>query len=191
MMRNNPVSALLLTAMLMLHPSAPATGQESEAYKNHPGYIDLSLVESLGEPEKSVEIFLTPGLVKLVSALDEDKELESVLKKLVMIKVYTFAVNRSNRKKFEDKMNELRKRLTKSQWLKFINVKEDTNRTEVYIRETDDEIQGLTILSLEDREVTFVNIVGVIDLESIGKLSSRYHIPQLDSLRQKKREEKP
>ncbi len=188
-MRNRIVPVMLL-GLLLWRPDGIATAQVSEDYKKHPGYIDLSFVSAFGEPQKSVEIFLTPGLVKLIAALDEDRELESVLKKLVMIKVYTFEVNRSNRHKFESKIDDLRKKLKQSQWIKFIHVKEDTDRTEVYIRETNDEIQGLTILSIEDREVTFVNIVGIIDLESIGKLSRRYNIPKLDSLQIEKKEDR-
>ncbi len=168
--------------LFMLAIARPAFGQEPEAYKRHPGYIDLSFVKELGEPSQEVEIFLTPGLVKLLSSFDEDEELGAVLKKLVMIKAYTFEIGPKNRKKFLNRIEETRKKLRAGNWLKFINVREKNETTEVYMKETNDEIQGLTVLSVEPNEVSFVNIVGIIDLESLGKLGRKWNIPRLDSL---------
>ncbi|RMD97448.1 MAG: DUF4252 domain-containing protein [Calditrichaeota bacterium] len=176
---------ILLLVLPAVAIAMGARAQESENYKKHPGYVDLSFLKAFGEPESTVEIFLTPGLARLIGSMDEDKELQSVLEKLLMIKVYTFKTKPTNRQAFARKMRDVRQKLLDQHWVRFMNVKDRDSHTEVFIKETHKQIQGMTILSLGDREATFVNLVGMIDLESIGKLSKKYNIPELDSLKQK------
>lgn len=181
----------LAVALAVLAMSgAAAFGQESENYKKHPGYVDLEFVKALGEPKTEVEIFLTPGLARLLGGLDEDEELESVLRKLALIKVYAFDVRSKDREWVLDKIHEMSKKLQSNKWERFINIKEEGGKTQIFIRETDKEIQGMTILSLDNQEATFVNLVGIIDLDSIGKLSRKYDIPHLDSLQQQQKKNK-
>ncbi len=46
-------------------------------------------------------------------------------------------------------------------------------------------IQGVVILSIDRKEAAFVNIVGTMDFASLGKISTRFDIPQLDTLKSK------
>lgn len=182
-MKTRPVLIILLCASLM---AAAAGAQEEDEYKKHPGYLDMSFAEKYGEPKSSVEIFLTPGLAKLIAGFDEDKSFEDVLKNLSLIKSYTFALNVKNRKELASKVAELSKILRRKKWQRFINIQDPESTSQVFLKETRDEIQGMVILSLSKDEVTFVNIVGVIDLDSMSKLGKKFDIPELDSLNRKK-----
>ena len=160
--------------------------QEQENYKKHPGHLDLSFVEKYGEPKSSVELFLTPGLAKLLGGLDDDEEFENMLKKLYLNKSYTFELDLKNKAEIGSKMKELSASLQKKKWLRFVNIKERDSSSQIFLKEAEDEIQGMVILSVSKDEATFVNIVGTIDLEAMGKLGRRFDIPELDSLNRKK-----
>jgi hypothetical protein len=44
-------------------------------------------------------------------------------------------------------------------------------------------LSGLVVMAVEENdEAVFVNIVGEIDPEQLGKLSNKFHIPKLDSI---------
>ncbi|MFQ5627754.1 MAG: hypothetical protein ACE5I1_03260, partial [bacterium] len=79
---------LLILIFFYLSTLTLVFAQESENYKKHPGHLDLSFVEKYGEPKSSVELFLTPGLAKLIGGLDDDEDFEKMLKNLYLIKSF-------------------------------------------------------------------------------------------------------
>ncbi|MFQ5631690.1 MAG: DUF4252 domain-containing protein, partial [bacterium] len=99
---------------------------------------------------------------------------------------FTFELDLKNKKEIAAKMKELSASLQKEKWLRFVNIKERDSSSQIFLKETEDEIQGMVILSVSKNEATFVNIVGIIDLESMGKLGRKFDIPELDSLNRKK-----
>ena len=42
-----------------------------------------------------------------------------------------------------------------------------------------DQISGLAVLSVEDKELTVVNIVGPVDLEKLSRLEGQFGVPEL------------
>ncbi len=53
----------------------------------------------------------------------------------------------------------------------------------VYLKPTSDGFSGLTVLTMDNNEAVFVNIVGNINLEAISKLGERFDIPELDYIK--------
>jgi uncharacterized protein DUF4252 len=59
---------------------------------------------------------------------------------------------------------------------------------DIYLNTRGDTVTGLLIMSAEPREVTFVNIVGPIDLDKLAGLEGEFGIPHITRSREKERE---
>lgn len=64
-------------------------------------------------------------------------------------------------------------------WKQLVNVRGRKENVEVYTDVRGDNIVGLVVISAEPRELTFVNIVGPIDLERLGNLEGNFGIPRI------------
>ncbi|HUP65990.1 MAG TPA: DUF4252 domain-containing protein [Thermoanaerobaculia bacterium] len=65
-------------------------------------------------------------------------------------------------------------------WQKIVNVSSiDEENVEVYTQVKGDMITGLVLIAAEPRELTFVNIVGPIDLEELASLEGQFGIPRI------------
>jgi hypothetical protein len=180
------VCSLIVLCFLCQSFTQPSSAQEAEEYKSHPGYFDLSSVPELGETESTVEIFFTPGLARLLGAMEDgDRASENLFSALKLIKVYTFDTRTNDRARLTQKIEEMSKKLISGKWERFLRAQEKDGRTEIFTKTEGRKIQGVVILSIDRKEAAFVNIVGTMDFESMGKLSRKFDIPQLDSLKSK------
>jgi hypothetical protein len=178
--------SLIALFVLCLGSAKQCWAQEDESCKSHPGFFDLSSVPELGETESTVEIFFTPGLAKLLGAMEDgDRASENLFSALKLIKVYTFDTRTNDRARLSQKIEELSKKLLAGKWERFLRAQEKAGRTEIFTKTEGRKIQGVVILSIDRKEAAFVNIVGTMDFESMGKLSKKFDIPPLDSLKSK------
>ena len=79
-------------------------------------------------------------------------------------------------------LDGVRKQLTTGQWQRIVAAKSQKDRSDVavYLWRTGDRPGGLAVLSAGPREVTLVNIVGLIDLEQLRSLSGKFGVPEID-----------
>jgi hypothetical protein len=159
-------------------------------YSKYPGYVDLSDIEEFKDSEATVEVFITKPLLSLVAAAtssSEDPSFSNLLKNLALIRVETFKVQEKETEKVKKIIQKVSKKLTKEKWSRIVRVKEKDELVEIYIKPDREKVAGLLVMSLDpDNEAAFVNIVGTIDMDQLGKLSRKFDIPQLDSLGTKK-----
>ena len=172
----------------------PFTGIGQEDYSKYPGYVDLSDIEAFKESEATVEIFITKPLLSLIAAAtssSEDPSFSNLLSNLTLIRVETFNVHEKETKRVKKIIEKVSKKLTKKKWSRIVKVKEKDEQVEIFIKPDKEKVAGLLIMSLEPgNEAVFVNIVGAIDMDQLGKLSRKFDIPQLDSLETMKKEKK-
>ena len=65
-------------------------------------------------------------------------------------------------------------------WKKLVTVKSRTkDNVEIYADTKGDKISGLVVISADPRELTLVNIVGVIDLEKLSAIEGQFGIPKV------------
>lgn len=163
-------------------------------YKKYPGFVDLSDIDEFKKSEETVEVFITKPLLSLVAAAtssDEDQSFSNLLKNLALIRVETFNVKKKDAEKVKKIIQKVSKKLTKEKWSRIVRVKEKNERVEIFIKPKGKKIAGLLIMALKpDKEAVFVNIVGNIDMDQLGKLSSKFNIPMMDSLGVKKKSKK-
>lgn len=159
-------------------------------YSNYKGFIDFGNLEQFETGEEVTEVLIEEHLIRMVAKLatNEEPELSSVLDGIKLIKVHTFEVSEKNASELSSKVKEIDKTLMNDGWDRIVRTKSKHEVTNVYILTNNEEkIEGLVVAGLEnDGDATFVNIVGDINLETIGELSSKFDIPTIGSIHEKK-----
>lgn len=178
------VGMLLLCTLFLASQSALAQ-EEDEELRKQPGYVDFDEWIGRHAAESTVEIFIKDPILSLVARLTEngDSELSNVLSALKLIRVQSYPLEESSTREIQFRIEKIRRKLEADQWEMVVRARELTEEMHVYIKSSRNRIDGLVILSAEyGEEISFVNIVGDIDLNSIAKVGEQFDIPGLDSL---------
>jgi hypothetical protein len=139
----------------------------------------------------SVEVTLDGSMLRLASKFlsGEDQE-EAQVKKLVAglkgIYVKSFEFKNEGQYSAAD-VEAFRSQLRSPVWQRIVNVrsKEDGENAEVYIKPEGKGIGGLAIIATAPKELTLVNIVGPIDLDSLSELGGHMGIPEVEVQKKK------
>jgi hypothetical protein len=113
---------------------------------------------------------------------DDDKD-EAKVKKLVAglkgIYVKSFEFKKPGEYTAAD-VDTFRAPLKGSDWQRIVGVHSsaDGETVEVYVKNEGKGIGGLAIIAMEPKELTLVNIVGNIDLDSLSELGGKFGIPE-------------
>lgn len=180
-------AAVLLTASGAV-PSAAQAGKEDVT--KHPGYVAFDTFGLFGQKEPDVEVLIEKELIEMVGAFSKasDPELADMLAKLLLIRVQSFSIKPSQLSAVEEKTQEISKKVESQGWTAAVRVRNtrENEQTYVYMKLKDKLIQGLMVMNVDpnDKEqVSFVNIVGEIDPEQLGRLQRKFNIDGLDSLK--------
>ncbi len=180
---------LLALFGLALCLAAPAAAQNLD---REPGYVDLSELESLFRAEPKIEVNLKGALLRMVASASrrDDPEFARLLLKLKAIHVRGYDLSRAQADEVERFTSGFSRRLEGRGWETVARVREDGERVDMLVHTDGETIAGLVVLvvSPEDDESIFVNIVGDIDPEEIGRIGSKFDIDALsgDALPRKK-----
>lgn len=160
-----------------------------ENYEKLPGYVDLKGIDEFKNADETVEVFITKPLLKLVASFSsgQDSSLANLLSGLALIRVEKFDIPKKKLKKVTKLIQRTSKELESKHWIRMLRAKEKDEHVEIFIKEDKGHVAGLLIMSVKkDKEAVFVNIVGKIDMDQLGKLSKKFDIPKLDSLPREK-----
>jgi len=179
------IAALLGAAVVLAAVAAGA--QTKEAIEKHPGYVDFSGAKLFEGKEAKVEVYLREPLINLVSGFvkHEDEELYDVLSRLKLVRVLVYDADAISDDQFLAATRETAQRLDKAGWERIVRVREDDERADIYVKASKDYsvIEGIVVMAHDDDdEVVFVNIVGSINPEEIGRLGQHFDIEGLDSV---------
>lgn len=147
--------------------------------------IQLTNLDHLASrASETVDVSIDERLIQLAAKLLDDKdEDEATIKKLVSglkgIYVKSFEFDNANEYSSAD-VDSIKSQLREPSWTRLVNVtsKREGN-VEVYVSLVGPNINGLTVLSTEPKELTVVNIIGPVDLEKLAKLEGNLGIPDL------------
>ena len=160
---------------------------------NEPGYVNFG---DLSEFEKSTgvtEVILDEDLLSALAEIstDEDPNVMEILKGLKLVRANVFEVTESNKTELEAQVNSIDSKLMSSNWKRIVKTRSDDEIANIYIKQNSKkQIVGLVVTSVgDDDEAAFVNIVGTIDLATIGKLGKQFNIPHLDGVKHKDKED--
>jgi hypothetical protein len=134
----------------------------------------------------SVDVTLDGKLLELARAfLSSKKPKEAAIKEVVAglkgVYVKVFEFDKEGEYTASD-LDVIRTQLRAPVWARMIGVKskKEGENVEVYMTLTGAQIGGIAVIATEPKQLTVVNIVGVIDLEKLVKLSGHFGIPSIE-----------
>jgi len=80
-------------------------------------------------------------------------------------------------------VEELRAQFRPPLWTRVVGVRSqhDGDNVDVFFKLEDDQMSGIVIISAEKKELTFVNLVGPIDIDQLADLGGEFGIPKLNA----------
>ncbi|PYS91935.1 MAG: hypothetical protein DMF64_10265 [Acidobacteria bacterium] len=185
-MNNNKHTLLkLLSLALVICGASLAT----RAQTRYPAQLQIESLEPLAvKANQIVDVNLDERLLRLIPvglmhSTDPDaKNIKEIVAGLKGVYVKNFEFNNEGEYGEAD-IAAIRTQLRAPGWVRFVNVinKKEHKNVEVYLMTgtTGARVEGLAILAAEPKELTVVNIVGIIDIEKLSKLEGQFGIPDL------------
>ena len=168
-------------------------GQKND-YSKYEGYVEFGNLEKFETSEEVVEVVIEEHLLRMVSKMagKNEPELSNVLDGIKLIKVHSFGVSEENYPELANIVKSVDKKLMQDGWDRIVKTRSKDEVVSVFILTSNEEnIDGLVVTTVEKGgEAVFVNIVGDIDLETIGELSDKFDIPSINDLNEHKRDNK-
>jgi len=164
-----------LAACLTVLVTLPAMAQE-DALKDLPGYVDFGELHSVfGEP--AVQISVGASLLGLVSSLsaEEDPEAAALFKRLKGVRVNVFETETMVDGAI-GLVKDVSSKLNKLGWEPVVTVNSKDEQVRIFMMIRDDQVQGITVMALDEGESVFVNIIGSINPEELGKVMKNFDI---------------
>jgi hypothetical protein len=181
---NNRLGAMLVIAMTVAIGSLSTPLSASAQAKDDRGYVDISQVEAWFDEEPTIEVNIRGALLNLVAEATkyEDPELSDMLHRLKMIQIRGFEM-RGGRNELRTRSADLGKRLEAMGWETVVRVRDDEEHVQMYMLMSGDSIDGMVVLAMDDRdaEAVFVNIVGEIKPDQVGRIGRKFNIGALEN----------
>jgi len=165
----------ILTACVTALMALPVMAQE-DALKDYPGYVDFGELSAVfGEP--SVQISVGESLLGLVSSLSasEDPEAAALFKRLNGVRVSVFETD-SMADGAVDLIKDVSARLVERGWEAVVTVNSDDEQVRIFMMINDDQVEGITVMAIEETEAVFVNVIGSINPEELGRVMENFDI---------------
>jgi len=129
-----------------------------------------------------VNVTLDEDKLKFASAfLSTDEPNQSAAKGVVQglkaINVRVFEFDKPGEVSSSD-LDGIRKQLKDPGWSKVIEAKERDESVEIYMFGKNKDLTALIIIAAEPKELAVVNIVGPVDLKTLGGLAGKFGIPK-------------
>ena len=155
--------------------SLPAMAQE-DALKDLPGYVDFGELNSIfGEP--TVQIAVGESLLGLVGSLSasEDPEAAELFKRLNGVRVNVFETTQMADGAV-DYVKEVSSQLSNLGWESVVTVNSADEQVRIFMKIDQDRVQGITVMAVEENEAVFVNVIGNLDPQELGKVMDNFDI---------------
>lgn len=165
--------ALVLCATLLI--SLPAAAQE-DSLKDYPGYVDFGELSNIfGEP--TVQISVGESLLGLVGSLSasEDPEAAELFNRLNGVRVNVFETT-SMPSGAIDLVKSTSIQLSELGWESVVTVNSQDEQVRIFMMINNDQVEGITVMAVEETEAVFVNVIGSINPEELGKVMNNFDI---------------
>jgi Domain of unknown function (DUF4252) len=176
--KQNPIPSLaLLSAMLLALPLC-ARAQEIKI----PADVQKLSVKAKETVEVNMEGPMLRWAAKFLNAEDSDeRQAAKLVANLKGIYVRSFEFSKEGEYSAAD-VESLRAQLRTPGWNKVVGVRSETDgdNVDVFFKLEEDKMAGIVIISAEPKELTFVSIVGPIDVDRLADLGGEFGIPKLN-----------
>ena len=167
----------LATGVITMLLALSAVAQEDEL-KTMPGYVAFeSLDEVYGEPK--VRVNVGGFLLSLMSkAAKNDPEAAAILEGLEGVRINVYSTGGEVLPAI-DQLQNAKNMLSNQNWEPIIQVNEDRQNVQVFIKANGEGVQGLTVMAVDADDAVFVNILGSIDPENLGAIMDQFDVDLL------------
>ena len=155
--------------------SLPVLAQEDELKKLE-GYIDFGdLSATYGEPSISINIGGT--LLQFVGMMSEnsDPEAAQIMSELKGVRVFGYPIEQDPAVA-RDKFTEVKSTLKKKGWEPVVQINEDDEQVLIYMKLNESVMEGMTVMTVDEEDVMFINIIGKLDPKQIGKVMDGFDV---------------
>ena len=165
----------ILTGLFCSLLALPAMAQEDEL-KDLPGYVDFGdLSATYGEPKITINLGGTMlGFVGMMSSA-ESPETSELISKLKGIRVQIYSMD-EDASAAKNQFGKTKKGLKSSGWEPIVQINEDDEQVLVYMKMEDDNMEGMTVMVVDDEEAVFVNIIGQLNPAELGKVMESFDV---------------
>ena len=182
----NKIKIIIATVTLL---SINLLSQSTDVTKE-PGYVDFGDFTVFENSTKVTEVILDEDLLSVLATMSDenDPNIMSILNGIKLVKANVYEISDENKDLLRKRINEIDSKLTNSNWKRIVKTRSEEEMANVYIKlNNDKKIVGLAVTNFEKGgEAAFVNIVGNIDLATIGKLGKKFGIPHLGDVKHEK-----
>jgi hypothetical protein len=159
----------LVTGLFCALLSLPAIAQEDEL-KDLPGYVDFGDLSAMyGEPKIIINLGGTMlNFVGMMSS-SESPETADMLSKLKGVRVQMFDIE-DNADAAKNQFKEVKSALNASGWEPIVQVNEDDEQVLIYMKMEGGNMEGMTVMVVDEEEAVFVNVIGQLNPAELGKV---------------------
>ncbi len=161
----------LFCALLAL----PVMAQEDELV-DLPGYVDFGdLSATYGEPKITINLGGTMlNFVGMMSS-SESPETSEMISKLKGIRVQIYSLD-ENVDAARDQFGKTKSSLKSSGWEPIVQVNEDDEQVLVYMKAIDGNMEGMTVMVVDDEEAVFVNVIGQLNPAELAQVMDKFDV---------------
>jgi len=170
-----------MTGVLCALVSMPVLAQEDEL-KDLAGFIDFGdLSATYGEPKISINIGGT--LLQFVGAMsgESDPEAANILSELKGVRVFGYPIS-NDPAVAKEKFSEVKSSLKSKGWEPVVQINESDEQVLIYMKLNGSAMEGMTVMTVDDEEVMFINIIGKLDPKQIGKVMHNFDVDIDDAI---------
>ena len=174
-------AVVVLTLLLLAVPVA-ASAQDVT--------IPANIERLASKARETVNITVDGALLrvaaKFLSGDDDETDIKRLIGKIRGIYVRSFEFDQAGEYTDAD-LESLRAQVKGPQWSRMASVRSQRagENVDVFLKMNNDLMDGLVVIAAQPRELTFVNIVGPIDLDALARLGGQFGIPRMNLLRGK------
>ncbi len=162
-----------------------AAAGRAQTPESQPGYVPIEELGLFPRDKLEVEINIGPPILRMIAAgtQKDDPGFSAVMAGLKSIQVQVFPVKGTDTGPLKARIDRAVHWLEGHGWQSTVRVRDQGQETYVYLKQTGDRIDGLTLLSLDPKdEAVVINIVGRIDPAELGRLGQSLDVPQLKKI---------
>jgi translation initiation factor IF-1 len=177
----------ILVLLVLMLAGAAASAQDAARLQ----FDRLNRLET--KARDVVEVNIDGKLLELAKRVtmkvkdDDAKKVAAAINGLrgIYVRVYNF--DKENEYEPND-IDEIRAQLNAPGWEKLANVRSKRNnqKVDVFTMFSGDKMDGLAVVLSEAKTVAVVNVIGMVDIETLVELSGKMNIPKIDILRDDK-----
>jgi len=164
-----------LTGLFCMLITLPVIAQEDEL-KDLPGYVDFGdLSLTYGEPKITINLGGTMlNFVGMMSSA-ESPETSELISKLKGIRVQIYNTDK-NVDAARSQFSKTKSNLKSSGWEPIVQINEDDEQVLVYMKMDGGNMEGMTVMVVDEEEAVFVNIIGQLNPAELGRVMESFDV---------------